>query len=133
MTTAEKILVVYGVFSLGYGFLLGIPLSRARMLAPQASPHLVTAHLSAIIQGAVHLGLSVALGLAALTAWLETGAALLLVSGSALFVAGATANWRQDVVDHFAERSLGWRLFAASSAGHLSGITVVAVGVVVGL
>lgn len=133
MTTAQKILVVYGVLSLNYGFVLGIPLSRVRTTAPSAPRHLVTAHLSAIIQGAVHLGLSVALTLSALAAWLETTAAILLASGSALFVAGATANWLQDVNDHFAERSLGWRLFATSSAGHLTGMSIVTVGVITGL
>ena len=133
MDTAQKILVVYGTLSLGYGFALGIPISRSRMRSPEASRHLVIAHLSAIIQGAVHLGLSVALGLSQLTPWLETAGALLLIAGSALFVAGGTTNWLQGVGDHFAERSLGWKLFAASSTGHLSGISIVIVGVLVGL
>lgn len=133
MDTAQKILVVYGTLSLGYGFALGIPLSQARMHSPEASRHLVVAHLSAIIQGAVHLGLSVALGLSQLTAWLETTSALLLVAGSTLFVAGATANWLQGVGDHFAERSLGWKLFAASSVGHITGIVIVIAGVLTGI
>jgi hypothetical protein len=133
LDTAQKILVVYGTLSIGYGFALGIPISQVRMRSPEASRHLVIAHLSAIIQGAVHLGLSVALGLSQLTAWLETASALLLVAGSALFVAGATANWLQGVGDHFAERSLGWNLFAASSVGHISGIIVVMAGVVTGV
>ena len=131
--TAQKILVVYGTLSLGYGFVLGIPISQSRMRSPDASRHLVIAHLSAIIQGAVHLGLSVALSLSQLTAWLETASAVLLITGSALFVAGGTTNWLQGVGDHFAERSLGWKLFAASSIGHLSGISIVIVGVIVGL
>jgi hypothetical protein len=130
LDNAQKILVVYGTLSLGYGFVLGIPISQARMRSPEASRHLVIAHLSAIIQGAVHLGLSVALGLSQLTAWLETAGALLLVAGSALFVAGGTTNWLQGAGDHFAERSLGWKLFAASSVGHLTGIAIVIVGVV---
>ena len=131
--TAQKVLVVYGTLSLGYGFALGVPISQARMRSPEASRHLVIAHLSAIIQGAVHFGLSVALGLSQLTAWLETSSALLLVLGSALFVAGATTNWLQGVGDHFAERSLGWNLFAASSVGHIIGIIVVIAGVVTGV
>ena len=84
LDTAQKILVVYGTLSIGYGFALGIPISQVRMRSPEASRHLVIAHLSAIIQGAVHLGLSVALGLSQLTAWLETASALLLITGSAL-------------------------------------------------
>jgi len=127
--TAQKILVVYGTVSLGYGFALGIPISQARMRTPEAPRHLVTAHLSAIIQGAVHLGLSIALALSQFTAWVESASALLLVAGSALFVAGATANWLQGVDDHFATRSLGLKLLAASSIGHITGVTVVIAGV----
>ena len=129
METAQKILVVYGTLSLSFGFALGIALTSVRMRRPEASRHLTVAHLSAIIQGAVHLGLSVALGFAEITAWLETAAALLLVSGSALFVLGATLNWLQHIGDHFAERSLGWRLLAASGPAHISGIAIVAAGV----
>ena len=127
MPTAAKILVTYGMLSLGYGFALGIPLSRVRMSAPQAPRHLVTAHLSAIIQGAVHLSLPAAIALSEASAWLETTAAVLLVAGSALFVAGATANWLQGIGDHFAVRSPGWRLFAASSVGHVPGMMILLV------
>jgi hypothetical protein len=127
--TAQKILVVYGTLSLSFGFALGIALTSVRMRRPEASRHLTVAHLSAIIQGAVHLGLSVALAFAEITTWLETAAALLLVTGSALFVLGATLNWLQHIGDHFAERSLGWRLLAASGPAHISGIAIVAAGV----
>lgn len=130
MSTAERILVTYGVLSLSFGFVLGIPLSQVRMHAAQAPRHLVTAHLSAIIQGAVHLGSSVAVGFSDAAAWLETSAAVLLVAGSALFVAGACANWLQTVDDHFAVRSLGWKLLTASSLGHIPGMGILLVAVV---
>lgn len=133
VTTAQKILLVYGTISLGYGFVLGIPISRIRMGAPEAPRHLVTVHISAIVQGAVHLGLSIAIGFSTLTAWLETTSATLLVVGSALFVSGATVNWLQGVGDHFASRSLGWKLLAASAFGHLPGMTVVILGVLAAL
>src|SRR5688572_21896391 len=101
-----------------------MPLSQIRMAAPAAPRHLVTAHLAAIIQGAVHLSLTTAIAFSGLPEWLETAAALLLVAGSALFVAGAMTNWLQHITgDHFAERTLGWKLFAASSAGHVPGAT----------
>ena len=100
------------------------------MGAPAAPRHVVTAHLAAIIQGAVHLGLTTAVGLATLPAWVEVLGALLLVSGSALFVAGATLNWLQRVGDHFAARSVGWRLLWGSGPLHLTGLAVVVVGVV---
>lgn len=133
MTTAATIFVVYGTLSLAVGFMLGIPLSQVRMQQPEAPRHLVTAHLAAIIQGGVHLALSRAVDLANLPAWLETTAALLLAVGSALFVAGAVANWRQGVGDHFAQRSLGWKLLSASSVGHVPGIGIVLVGVLLGM
>jgi hypothetical protein len=133
MTRAQEIVIVYGVISISYGFLLGIPLSRERMAAPSASRHLVIAHLSAILQGAMYLGLSVAFEMSTLTPALETSAAVLLVCGSVLFVTGATLNWRQHVADHFAQRSPGWRCFALSSIGHLGGMTLVLLGVVEGI
>jgi hypothetical protein len=133
MTRAQEIVIVYGVASLSYGFVLGIPLSRERMAGPAASRHLVIAHLSAILQGAMYLGFSVAFAMSTLTPSLETSAAVLLVCGSVLFVTGATLNWRQQVGDHFAERSPGWRCFALSSVGHLVGMTLVLVGVVMGI
>lgn len=128
--TAETIFIIYGTASLSIGFVLGIPLSQERMRGPEASRHLVTAHLSAIIQGAVHLALSLSIGFAALTPWLETAAAVLLAMGSALFVAGAVLNWRQGIGDHFAARSLGWKFLSASSFGHMPGMLIVFVGVV---
>lgn len=129
MEPAQKILVTYGVVSLAFGFLLGLPLSSVRMKAPEASSHLVTAHLSAIIQGAMLLGLSVAMGFSTLTRTVETVGAWLLVAGCALFVLGATANWLQRVGDHFAARSVGWRLLAASAPANMAGIGIILVGV----
>jgi hypothetical protein len=130
MQTGQEILIVYGSVSLLYGFALGIPLSSIRMRHPEAPRHLTIAHLSAIIQGGVHLALSIALGFAAMTSWLATMSAVLLVCGSALFVTGATLNWLYKVGDHFAERSAGWRLLSASGPAHLSGIAIVTAGVV---
>jgi hypothetical protein len=130
MEPAAQILTIYGVLSLAYGFVLGLPLGAVRMGAAAAPRHLVTAHLAAIIQGAVHLGLTVAVGLATLPEWLEVLGALLLVGGSCLFVSGATLNWLHKVGDHFAERSWGWRLLSASGPLHLTGIVIFVVGVV---
>jgi hypothetical protein len=109
---------------------LGLPLSAVRMGAAEAPRHLVVAHLAAIIQGAVHLGLTAAVALATLPGWVEVLGALLLVGGSFLFVSGSTLNWLQKVGDHFAERSLGWRLLAASAPLHLTGLAIFLVGVV---
>lgn len=131
MSTAQTILVVYGTLSVVVGMALGLPLSQVRMSRPVAPRHLVTAHLSALMQGAIHLGLTVAVGYADLPSWLLTSAAVALVAGSALFVGGAAANWLRRVGDHFAERSAGWYLLSASGPLHLGGGAVVLAGVVV--
>jgi hypothetical protein len=129
MSTAQRIVLVYGTLSIAYGMVLGLPLSRIRTSQPVAPRHLVTAHLSALMQGSMYLGLSVAIGFASFTPWVLTASAIALVCGSALFVAGATANWLMDIGDHFAARSQGWYLLAASGPLHLAGASVVLTGV----
>jgi hypothetical protein len=64
---------------------------------------------------------------------IETAAAALLVGGAVLFVAGAVANWRLHVEDHFAVRSLGWRFFAVSGPLNVAGAATVLVGVLRGI
>ncbi len=132
MSTAQRILVVYGTLSIAVGMGLGLPLSSIRMSQPAGPRHLVTAHLAALMQGAMHLGLSVAVGFATFTAWVLTASAVLLVCGSALFVSGVLANWLMKVGDHFAERSPGWYLLSASGPLHLTGAVVVLAGVASG-
>ncbi len=129
MSTAQRILLVYGSLSVVYGMTLGLPLSGIRMSQPTGPRHLVTAHLSALMQGSMHLGLSVAVGFATFTSWLLTASAVALVCGSALFVTGVTANWLMKVDDHFAARSPGWYLLSASGPLHLAGAVVVLAGV----
>jgi hypothetical protein len=125
MSTAQTILLVYGTLSIVFAMTLGFPLSAIRMSHPTGPRHLITAHLSALMQGAMHLGLSVAVGFATFTPWVLTAAAIALVSGSALFVAGTTANWLMSVGDHFAARSPGWYLLSASAPLHFAGAVVV--------
>ena len=62
MSTAQNILVTYGLAVLSYGLVLGIPLAVARSSAPQAPRHLVTAHLSGLMQCPIVLGLAFAIG-----------------------------------------------------------------------
>lgn len=133
MTTAQDVFLVYGVVILTYGLVLGIPLAAARMKAPQASRHLVTTHLSAIIQGAVHLGLAFAIGAADLSGGWATAAASLVVAGSALEVAGGTVNWLTNTGDQFAEKSLGFRLNSLVGPPAVIGMLIIAIGVIMGL
>ena len=129
MTTAQSIFLVYGVVALAYGFVLGIPMAASRMKAPQASRHLVTTHLSGIIQGAVHFGLVVAIGFAELSASLAVAAAWLIVAGSGLELVGGTLNWLAGTGDQFAEKSLGFRLNSLVGPPAIAGIAIVAIGV----
>jgi hypothetical protein len=128
MTTAQKILTSYGVVILGFGFALGIALAAARTKSPHASRHLVTTHLSALMQAPIHLGLAWAIGAAVLSDTPATVAAILLVVGSALEAIGGTVNWLHGTGDQFAERSIGWRCNAASSPLLIAGIAIVIVG-----
>lgn len=128
--TSLKILVVAGVASLTYAFLLGIPMARARMKSPTAPRHLVTTHLESLILGAILLGLTAALAFSTLAKGWENLAAWLLVGGGILSVAGGTLNWLQGVGDQFAARSPGFLLQAASSPLSVVGVVVVLAGVV---
>ena len=125
MSTAQRVFVIYGLVSLVYGMLLGLSLSSVRFTSPVASRHLVTAHLSALIQSSMHLGLGFAAGFATVTPWVLTAAASAMATGSALFVGGATANWLMRIGDHFAVRSPGWYLLSVSGPLHIGGALTV--------
>lgn len=133
MSTAQKILVGYGVVVLAYGFLLGIPLAAARTNAPAASRHLVTAHLSGLMQGPIHLGLAFAIGAVAFDSGLAVAAAILVIAGSAAETAGGTLNWLQKTDDQFEEKSMGFRLNAMTGLLAIPGVVIITVAVLAGL
>lgn len=130
MTTAQNIFAVYGVAVLAYGFVLGVPLAGARMKAPQAPRHLVTTHVSAIIQGGVHFGLAFIAGVFVLEAGWANAAAWLIVTASALEIVGGTINWLSGTGDQFAEKSLGFRFNSLVGPPAIVGMVIVAVGVI---
>ena len=129
MTTAQSIFVVYGVAVLAYGFVLGVPLAAARMKLPQVPRHLVTTHLSAIIQGAVHLALAFVAGIVDLEAGWANAAAGFIVAASVFEIVGGTANWLSGTGDQFAEKSLGFRFNSLVGPPAIIGIVIIAVGV----
>lgn len=129
MNTAQSVFVGYGVAALAYGFLLGVPMASARLRA-QAPRHLVTTHLSAIIQGAVHLGLAFAVGFITMSPGWVIASAWLIVAASALELAGGTINWISGTGDQFAEKSVGFRLNSLVGPPAIAGIAIIAVGVV---
>lgn len=129
MSTAEKLLIGYGVVAMLYGAVLGVPLAGSRMKAPAASRYLVAAHLSGLIQGAMHLGLAFALAAVSFGSGWATAAAVLVVAGSAFELTGGTINWVQGTGDQFAEKSVGFRLNSMSGPLVISGLAIIAVGV----
>ncbi len=133
MSTAEKLLLTYGVLILLYGFALGIPFAAARQKASHAPRHLVSSHIGNMLQGAASLGLAFAIGFADLPSGVATTAALLFVGGAALNAIAETLNWRQGVTDQFAQRTLGFKLNTVSGPLVVIGAAIIAVGVVLGL
>lgn len=133
MSTAQNLLVGYGVVVLTYGFVLGVPLAAARMKTPAASRHLVTTHLSGLMQGPIHLGLAFALGAASFDSGLAVTAAGLVVAGSLAEIAGGTVNWLQGTGDQFDERSIGFRINSLTGLLAIPGALIIAIGVLEGL
>ena len=132
-TTAQNIVVTYGVLILAWGFILGIPLAAARGKAVQAPRYLVTSHIAALMQGAMHLGLFVAFGVADLSSGVATTAAWLLVVGSFLEALGGALNWLAGSTDQFADKKAGLMANSLSSPPALIGIVIVVIGVLRGV
>ena len=133
MTTAQKVLVGYGVIVLVYGFVLGVPLSLARQKAPAAPRSLVTAHLSGLIQPSMMIAMAFALAASGFDNGWATAGAWLLVAGGAAEMAGGTTNWLQGTGDQFAENSLGLKINTLSAPLALSGSIILAIGVLANL
>ena len=63
ITAAEKVLIAGGVLNLAYGVLLGYPIVVIRVKGAPATPkYLLAAHVGALLQAAVLLGLVWAAG-----------------------------------------------------------------------
>lgn len=133
MDVATRTLIVGGTFVLVFGLLLGIPMAVTRSRTPRAPRYLFAAHLAAIIQGAMLLALTIAVGFSPLSSAAETTAASLLVAGVVLFDLGLVLNWLQGVEDAFGEQSLGNKISGAGTPLVLVGAGIVLYGVLVGL
>jgi hypothetical protein len=133
MQDAYKILILGGVLNLAYSFLTGVFMARIRTTQPSVPKYLIFAHTGPLMQGAMLLGLAVALPMSTLSDGLETLAALLLVAGSALLGGKDTLNWLQGVKDEFQEKPLGFTLGGLSALCSIAGIILFLVGVIGGL
>ena len=129
METSTETLIVAGTLVLTVGFLLGMPLARARMASPTASRHLVNTHLEALIAGGALLALSLAASYSTIAEAAEVVAAWLLIGGVSASLAGGVLNWLSDTEDQFAARTPGFLLQAISGPAIVVGGLLLSVGV----
>jgi hypothetical protein len=134
ITAAEKVLIAGGVLNLAYGALLGYAIVVVRTKGAPATPkYLLAAHVGALLQAAVLLGLVWAARLSTLgPGWLDV-AAWLVVVASALVAAKDTVNWLTGVEDEFAEKSKAAPLGGLAALPVTIGIGIFVVGVVTAL
>ncbi len=134
MSTATKILIVAGMINLLVGGLSGIPMGLLRQRgAPVVPKYLTMVHLGGIMHGPILLGVGFALTISTLTPWIDTAAAVTLAAASGLLIVKDTLNWRQGILDEFAEQSTGLKIGQVFGPLHIVGLLLASAGVVSGL
>lgn len=132
---AAKILVIGGLASLLFAFIMGFVLSRVRLkdhTVPQ--DRLLGVHVVALWEGFMLLGLVWAVGLSNLSSGVETLAALLLVAGGALQLTANFLAWTRRMEDLFAPpRGTVYVLAATNASLALVGLVILIVGALKGL
>ncbi|GAB3206468.1 hypothetical protein [Nocardia tengchongensis] len=130
MTATDKILIIGGLSTLTYGALLGYPLVALRQRAgnPPAPRYLNVAHVGAILQGALVLGLVWAARLSDLSSGWNITAAWLVVASGALIAAKDTINWLTGVEDEFTEKARTAPLGVAGAVALTVGLIIFIVG-----
>ena len=128
MSTAQQVLVSYGVVVVLLGLGLGTILGFLRMSRPPIRT-LATAHVETLMQSSVVLGLAFAIGLVGFESTWATWGATLFTGGAAMQAAGVTLNWITDSTDQFADRSPGFYLNSLSTWPLLAGAIIIASGV----
>lgn len=133
MTTAQQILVEFGLVIGAYGLLLGIPMAGERRKNRHANKHLTDAHTASLMMAGMYLGLGFAAGESGFGSGLNTAAAILAVIGAGMIALGGTTNWLTGTDDQFAERSIGYMLNAAGGPPSIIGWGILAVGIITNL
>lgn len=130
MTATDKILIIGGLLTLTYGTLLGYPLVALRQRAgnPPAPRYLNVAHVGAVLQGALVLGLVWAARLSDLPDGWNITAAWLVVIAGVLIAAKDTINWLTGIEDEFAEKSRTMPLGLAGALAMTAGLIIFVVG-----
>jgi hypothetical protein len=134
MDTAAKILIIGGLASLVFSFVMAFRLALARMADPQADHHLLLqVHVVSLWEGFMLLGLVWAVILSDLSKGLETVAALLIIGGGALQLISNTLAWRENNTNLFASRGLTFQLARLNSFLAMTGLVILVIGALKGL
>ncbi|WP_405493406.1 hypothetical protein [Nocardia sp. NBC_00511] len=107
MTATDKVLIIGGVLTLTYGALLGYPMTFLRMRTgnPPTPRYLTVAHVGAVMQGVILLGLVWAARLSDLSSGWNLTAAWLAAASGIFIAAKDTVNWLTGVTDEFAQQA----------------------------
>ncbi|MGW6427011.1 hypothetical protein ACWF82_30430 [Nocardia sp. NPDC055053] len=100
---------------------------------PPTPRYLTVAHVGAVLQGAVLLGLVWPARMSALPAGWNTAAAWLVVASGVFIAAKDTINWLTGVGDEFAERARTGPLGFAGAVTITAGLGIFLVGVLAAL
>ena len=133
--TAAKILIIGGLASLLFAFIMGFVLSRFRLADPMADQtRLLQVHVVSLWEGFMLLGLVWVVALSDLSSGWETLAALLLIAGGALQLASNFLAWRKRMENLFAPPlGLVYVLAAANATLATIGLVILTIGSLRGL
>jgi len=135
MVSATEILIVSGVLSYAYSFLMGIFMGWIRRTEPVVPKYLTVTHVGSFMNGSMLLAMTVAINFSPLAESTELWAAWLLVVGVVLLALKDTLNWLLKVDDEFREtkRPIGLTLGGISSLALTIGLLIIIVGVFQGI
>ena len=130
--TAAKILIIGGLASLLFAFIMGFVLSQVRLKDHTVEQtRLLGVHVVALWEGFMLLGLVWAVALSNLSSGVETLAALLLVAGGALQLTANFLAWTKGLVDLFAPpRGTVYVLAATNATLASAGLVILVFGAV---
>lgn len=133
--TAAKILVIGGLMSLLFAFIMGFVLSRVRLKDHTADQtRLLGVHVVALWEGFMLLGLVWAVQLSNLSSGVETLAVLLLVAGGAFQLTANFLAWAKGMTDLFAPpRGTVYALAAINAILAFAGLVILVFGAIKGL
>ena len=134
MDTAAKVLIIGGLASLTYSFVMAFVLSRARLADPMADrSRLLQVHVVTLWEGFMLLGLVWAVALSNLSNGVETFAAVLLVAAAALQAVSNTLAWRRDITNLFATKGPAYVMAATNAVLAAVGLVILLIGALKGL